>query len=206
MKRRADGRSCAQLSYGDVQDVIDGSKLDAKVDGDHQTSEVEEDIKNLQSLASKLRARRVAAGAVLSKKLKVKFGLDDNKCPIDCEPYETKEANHLVEEVSLALLACRNKLIISSCYLPTCMYLKLLLTVYPSKLCSGDTKLPSRGDLMDSLNEPVNLDSRWTHPVRSRFRSHSKRYKIQTQLHVWNYSSGNLCNRELFHPSRLGTS
>jgi protein SSD1 len=74
--------------------------LDAKVDGDHQTSEVEEDIKNLHSLASKLRARRVAAGAVLSKKLKVKFSLDDNKRPIDCEPYETKEANHLVEEVS----------------------------------------------------------------------------------------------------------
>ena len=100
MKDHADSRSCAQLSYGDVQNVIDGSKLDAKVDGDHQPSEVEEDIKNLQSLASKLRARRVAAGAVLSKKLKVKFGLDDNKRPIDCEPYETKEANHLVEEVS----------------------------------------------------------------------------------------------------------
>jgi protein SSD1 len=99
-KGRADGRSCAQLSYGDVQNVIDGSKLDAKVDGDHSTSEVEEDIKNLHNLASKLRARRVAAGAVLSKKLKVKFSLDDNKRPIDCEPYETKEANHLVEEVS----------------------------------------------------------------------------------------------------------
>jgi ribonuclease R len=85
-----------------VQNVIDGSKLDAKVDGDHSTSEVEEDIKNLQSLASKLRARRVAAGAMLSKKLKVKFSLDDKKRPIDCEPYETKEANHLVEEVSSA--------------------------------------------------------------------------------------------------------
>ena len=105
MRGRADGRSCAQLSYGDVQNVIDGSKLDAKVDGDHQTSEVEEDIKNLHTLASKLRARRVAAGAVLSKKLKVKFSLDDNKRPIDCEPYETKEANHLVEEVSFHFLA-----------------------------------------------------------------------------------------------------
>lgn len=147
---KADGRSCAQLSYGDVQNVIDGSKLDAEVDGDHQTSEVEEDIKNLHSLASKLRARRVAAGAVLSKKLKVKFSLDDNKRPIDCEPYETKEANHLVEEVSSSLRTVRNELMNSSCYLPTCMYRKLSPMVYPNKLCSGDTKHPSKGDLRDS--------------------------------------------------------
>jgi protein SSD1 len=92
------------LSYGDVQNVISGSKLDAKISEGHQTSEVEEDIKNLHSLASKLRARRVAAGAMLSKKLKVKFSLDDKKRPIDCEPYETKEANHLVEEVSCPAL------------------------------------------------------------------------------------------------------
>ena len=149
-KGRADGRSCAQLSYGDVQNVIDGSKLDAKVDGDHQTSEVEEDIKNLHTLASKLRARRVAAGAVLSKKLKVKFSLDDNKRPIDCEPYETKEANHLVEEVSSASRDLGNKLTSSSCYLPTCMFHKSLQTVYPNKLCLGDTKLPLKGDLKDS--------------------------------------------------------
>jgi hypothetical protein len=143
---RADGRSCAQLSYGDVQNVIDGSKLDAKVDGDHQTSEVEEDIKNLHSLASKLRARRVAAGAVLSKKLKVKFSLDDNKRPIDCEPYETKEANHLVEEVSSDPRFLTNELMGSSCYLPTCMFHKLSPTVSPSKLYSGDTKHRSKGD------------------------------------------------------------
>jgi protein SSD1 len=88
------------LSYGDVQNVISGSKLDAKISEGHQALEVEEDIKHLHSLASKLRARRVAAGAMLSKKLKVKFSLDDKKRPIDCEPYETKEANHLVEEVN----------------------------------------------------------------------------------------------------------
>ena len=197
MRGRANDRSCAQLSYGDVQDVIDGSKLDVKVDGDHQTSEVEQDIKNLQSLASKLRARRVAAGAVLSKKLKVKFGLDDNKRPIDCEPYETKEANHLVEEVRSRTLNIRNQLISSSCYLPTCMYRKLSPMVYPSKLCLGDTKHHSRGDLTDSSSEPVNLDSKWTHPVPSRFRNHSIRYKIQMPLHVWNYSRGNQCNRKL---------
>jgi protein SSD1 len=88
------------LSYGDVQNVITGSKLGVTVGEDHQASDVEEDIKNLQSLASKLRARRVAAGAMLSKKLKVKFSLDDKQRPIDCEHYETKEANSLVEEVS----------------------------------------------------------------------------------------------------------
>lgn len=54
-----------------------------------------------QALAAKLRERRVAGGAMLSKKLKVKFSLDDKQRPIDCEPYETKEANSVVEEVSL---------------------------------------------------------------------------------------------------------
>lgn len=108
--------------------------MDAKVDGDHSTSEVEEDIKNLRSLASQLRARRVAAGAMLSKKLKVKFSLDDKKRPIDCEPYETKEANHLVEEVSFSFLWW-NQLMCSLCYLPTCMSRKLSPMVYPNKLC-----------------------------------------------------------------------
>jgi len=83
-----------------VQNVISGSKLDVEISDEHQSSEVEDDIKNLHTLASKLRERRVAAGAMLSKKLKVKFSLDDKNRPIDCEPYETKEANHLVEEVS----------------------------------------------------------------------------------------------------------
>jgi hypothetical protein len=197
MKNKADSRSCAQLSYGDVQNVIDGSKLDAKVDGDHQTSEVEEDIKNLHSLASKLRARRVAAGAVLSKKLKVKFSLDDNKRPIDCEPYETKEANHLVEEVSFASRIFKHELTSSSCYLPTCMYRKSSPMDYPNKLCSGDTKHPSKGDLRDSSSELVNLVSRWIHPPRSHCRNHSIKYKIQMLLYVWNCLSGNLCNSKL---------
>jgi hypothetical protein len=40
-------RSCAKLAYSDAQDVISGSKLSAKVDGDHQVSDVEEDLKTL---------------------------------------------------------------------------------------------------------------------------------------------------------------
>jgi hypothetical protein len=86
---------------------------------------------------------------------------------------------------------------ISSCYLPTCMFHKLSPMDYQNKLCSGDTKHPSRGGLRDSSSEPVNLGSRWIHPPRSRFRNHSIKCKIQMLLCVWNYSSGNLCNSKL---------
>jgi hypothetical protein len=41
-------RSCAQLSYGDVQNVISGNKLDASISDDHSVSEVEGDIMNLR--------------------------------------------------------------------------------------------------------------------------------------------------------------
>lgn len=85
----------------------------------------------------------------------------------------------------------------SSCYLPTCMYRKLSPMVYPNKLCSGDTKLLSKGDLRHSSSEPVNLDSRWIHLPRSHCRDHSIKYKIQMLLCVWNCSSGNLCSSKL---------
>lgn len=38
---------------------------------------------------------------MLSKKLKIKFSLDDKLRPFDCEPQATQQANHLVEEVSI---------------------------------------------------------------------------------------------------------
>jgi protein SSD1 len=64
--------------------------------------EVERDIRSLQSLASKIRTKRIEAGAMTSdSKMKVSFSLEDGK-PLDVNAYTRSEANTVVEEVSLS--------------------------------------------------------------------------------------------------------
>ncbi|KAK4687107.1 protein SSD1, partial [Tremellales sp. Uapishka_1] len=95
-------KSCAKLAYADAQAVIDGKSIDgAKVGSGHAASDVEDDIKNLYDLASKLRTRRVESGAMVSNKFKVSFTLSDKGRPIDCEANRRIGANTLVEEFML---------------------------------------------------------------------------------------------------------
>jgi protein SSD1 len=57
--------SAARLAYSDVQRVINGQHLgDSFVNNVHKASDVEQDILILQSLASKLTARRFNSGAL----------------------------------------------------------------------------------------------------------------------------------------------
>ena len=54
-----------------------------------------------QEISRKLRARRLAAGALASdEKLKVSFTLDESGAPGDVEKYERTDAHSMVEEVS----------------------------------------------------------------------------------------------------------
>jgi exoribonuclease R len=92
--------SAAKLAYQDAQRVIDGKPLgEALVDATHGASRVEKDINILQSLASKLKARRFQEGTLSLEVLSLAFKLDENGLPIDCGQYKRTEANYLVEEV-----------------------------------------------------------------------------------------------------------
>lgn len=95
-------RSAAKLAYQDAQRVIDGKPLgEALVDAAHSASSIEKDINILQSLASKLRARRFQQGTLSLEVLSLAFKLDENGLPIDCGQYQRTEANYLVEEFML---------------------------------------------------------------------------------------------------------
>ena len=65
----------------------------------HSASDIEKDIHILQSLASKLRARRFQNGTLGLEYLSLSFKLDENGLPTDCGQSERVEANYLVEEV-----------------------------------------------------------------------------------------------------------
>ncbi|TIB70683.1 hypothetical protein E3Q23_04082 [Wallemia mellicola] len=97
-------KSCAQLSYQNAQNVIEGKSLDAakeKLSDLHSSDEIEGDIKVLFDLSRKLRQRRFDNGALKIDSMKLSFQLDDNGVPIDCVAYQSREANNLIEEFML---------------------------------------------------------------------------------------------------------
>ncbi|WWC93281.1 hypothetical protein V866_000114 [Kwoniella sp. B9012] len=94
-------KSNAKLSYDDAQQVINGGSIEtSKVPGG-EVKQIEEDIKVLHDLSSKIRRKRLDAGAILSNKLKVSFALDESGKPIDVDAVKKSEANSLVEEFML---------------------------------------------------------------------------------------------------------
>ncbi|EPQ29741.1 uncharacterized protein PFL1_06860 [Pseudozyma flocculosa PF-1] len=95
-------RSCAKLAYSDAQRVIEGGELpDGKVNRDHAVSDVAADIKLLDALAKKMRARRFEGGALKINNVKLSFRLDDNGLPMDASVYKTYDAHQLIEEFML---------------------------------------------------------------------------------------------------------
>ena len=88
--------SIAALTYQQAQSLIDLPDKDAK--NDIQAGAV----KRLASLARKLRAKRIAAGALTLASPEVKFVLDSESLnPTDVQAYQLFEANALVEEFML---------------------------------------------------------------------------------------------------------
>ncbi|KAF6762266.1 SSD1 protein [Ephemerocybe angulata] len=95
-------RSAAKLSYQNAQNVLDGKALgDVAINGGHQESAIEQDVKILESIAKILRADRFKNGALSLEGMKIKFTLDENGLPADCGPYERTESNFLIEEFML---------------------------------------------------------------------------------------------------------
>lgn len=83
-------KSDSRLTYEDAQTVIETGK------GDFST-----EILQLHHLASQLRERRFANGAINFERYEVKFNLDDKGKPLGVYFKESKEANHLIEEFML---------------------------------------------------------------------------------------------------------
>ena len=98
-------RSDARLNYDEVQGVI--SRLSA---GNQQVIScvhpqlgvpLQQAIHTLNALAAKLRAERLANGALAIEQDEMRFKLDENKHPIDIYFESPNEAHHLIEEFML---------------------------------------------------------------------------------------------------------
>ena len=87
--------SIAALTYQQAQALIDQL--------DHDGSDIQADaVKRLASLARKLRAKRIEAGALTLASPEVKFALDSESLnPTDVQAYTLYEANAVVEEFML---------------------------------------------------------------------------------------------------------
>ncbi|KAJ7068327.1 SSD1 protein [Mycena amicta] len=95
-------KSAAQLSYQDAQNVIEGKTLgSAAVTPDHAPVDIEHDIKNLESIAKHLRARRFENGTLSLNSNRLSFTLDDRGMPVDCWQYDRADANEMIEEFML---------------------------------------------------------------------------------------------------------
>ncbi|KAG6884010.1 hypothetical protein C0993_002126 [Termitomyces sp. T159_Od127] len=95
-------KSAAKLSYQDAQNIIEGKGIaSVPVTAEHETQDIEHDVRNLQDVAQKLRTARFESGTLSLESLKLSFELDDNGLPIDCGQYKRGDAHFLVEEFML---------------------------------------------------------------------------------------------------------
>lgn len=83
-------KSCRRYTYEEVQAMIEGGEGDYK-----------EEILVFNSLATKLREKRMAAGSINFHTEEVKFILDENKKPIDTYVREQNESHELIEDFML---------------------------------------------------------------------------------------------------------
>lgn len=87
-------RSCAALSYVEAQARMDDSRL---------MDPLTTDLRNMNSLAKKMRQRRIERGALTLASAEVKFQIDtETHDPLDIGMYQIREANQMVEEFMLA--------------------------------------------------------------------------------------------------------
>ncbi len=83
-----------RFTYDQAQQIITGDSL-------HENDKLNLAIKTLDSLAKKMRQRRMSHGAISFDKTEVKFKLDEEANPIGVFVKESKDANKLIEEFML---------------------------------------------------------------------------------------------------------
>jgi len=97
-------RSDARLNYDEVQEAIQrrcGVNTDSSRTQCTDNEQLLEIINILSNLASKMRAERLANGALSIEQDEMRFKLDENKHPVDIYFEHPNEAHHLIEEFML---------------------------------------------------------------------------------------------------------
>ena len=93
-------RSDARLNYDEVQAMVEGESV-CQCNGLSVQRSVSEAVCILNALASKLRAERLANGALAIEQDEVRFRLDEHGHPTDIYFEHPNEAHHLIEEFML---------------------------------------------------------------------------------------------------------
>ena len=93
-------RSDARLNYDEVQAMIEGNSV-CQRSGLSVKRSVSETVCILNALAAKLRAERLANGALAIEQDEVRFRLDEHGHPTDIYFEHPNEAHHLIEEFML---------------------------------------------------------------------------------------------------------
>ena len=101
-------RSDARLNYDEAQEIIranqtnDTQTRENRIEGISEARpEQKQAITTLNSLASKLRAERIANGALTIEQDEMRFRLDENGHPVEIYFESPNEAHHLIEEFML---------------------------------------------------------------------------------------------------------
>ena len=101
-------RSDARLNYDEAQEIIranqtgDTQSRENRIESISEASpEQKQAITTLNSLASKLRAERIANGALTIEQDEMRFRLDENGHPVEIYFESPNEAHHLIEEFML---------------------------------------------------------------------------------------------------------
>ena len=98
-------RSNARLNYDQAQDIIENanqaSGVKSGLSGEAGLCSVSEAVCTLNSLAQKLRAERIAKGALTIEQDEMRFRLDKDGYPTEIYFEHPNEAHHLIEEFML---------------------------------------------------------------------------------------------------------
>ena len=89
-------RSDARLNYDEAQEIIEGIGIPK-----YRDTEVSAALQTLNTLAGKLRAERIANGALTIEQDEMRFRLDKNGFPTEIYFESPNEAHHLIEEFML---------------------------------------------------------------------------------------------------------
>ena len=95
-------RSDARFNYDEVQEIIQNTDRFAdRIQTASQTEGISLALKTLNSLAQKLRAARIANGALTIEQPEMRFRLDEHGHPTDIYFEQPNDAHHLIEEFML---------------------------------------------------------------------------------------------------------
>jgi len=158
-------KSCAALSYIEAQARMDDSRL---------ADPITVDLRNMNSLAKIMRARRIERGALTLASAEVKFDIDtETHDPLDIGIYQIREANQMVEEFMLAANVSVAEKILK--HFPLCSLLRRHPSPTPEMLepllcitasVGVELDISSSKALADSLDRAVDDDPYFNKLVR----------------------------------------